>query len=123
MEKTGRQPRLTSMTDCFDAFSCLYSGIFCGDPCISDIGKDSLAVLQWFILEWAGERSERGENEPNPILAYQLNKKFEWIFSNLTFLSQGREPVDKETYGELSKSFLVINNMWMRECRNSGDFK
>lgn len=83
---------------------------------LPEICRQSLDVMQFFILTWAGERIEHDEDESNPILAYDLEKEYNVATLKMKAMATSQESgalttVDRKSYFALGNFLYKLEGL------------
>lgn len=76
--------------------------------------REAVSALHIYLLEWAAERSNEGEKEPNPALAYGLENEIAAAVDFLTDVANGDAAADKELFYQALNTFYKVERLRSR---------
>lgn len=70
--------------------------------------REAVPALRLFVLSWAAERVEQNENEPNPVLAFELENEVEEATGYLTDVADGKLDGGQDGYYKALNTFYKL---------------
>lgn len=81
---------------------------------ISVICGEARAVLQLYVLDWAADRSQRGEDEANPLIAYGMGPEYLFFMETLGAMEAGQEQITSTDFKRAVNIYwaLTVARSW-----------